>query len=253
MPRPEWSTQSVRSVSIGAAPTPSTRNLVGYGEEIPTTGRNLILESVRYINVLGKSGSTFLFAVTERQDRNDGRLRNVLASHGTVCSLTMSVQTDRDDRLAESEIFHILGNDRRRAIVQQLADGTERLEVSAVATEIASRESESTPVPNNLYKSVYVSLQQTHLPQLEEDDVIEYDSEAKAVSRGSQFQDVLGYIDRERNNHESTLKQQLVVSVLGLVLIALAGLELPISLDPVLLSVAVLLVIAATSLYQLLT
>ncbi len=165
----------------------------------------------------------------------------------------MSVQTDQDDRLAESEIFHILGNDRRRAIVQQLADGTERLEVSAVATEIASRESESTPVPNNLYKSVYVSLQQTHLPQLEEDDVIEYDPEAKTVSRGAQFQDVLGYIDRERNNHESTLKQQLVVSVLGLVLIALAGLELPISLDPVLLSVAVLLVIAATSLYQLLT
>ncbi|ELY67162.1 DUF7344 domain-containing protein [Natrinema versiforme] len=166
----------------------------------------------------------------------------------------MSVQTDRTEPLAESEVFHILGNDRRRAIVQLLAEEGGQIDVSDVATEIAATESDTTPVPNNLYKSVYVSLQQTHLPQLEEDAVIEYDSDAKTIQPGRHFDEVLQYVDGHAADHSQVLGLHLVLCVFGLAVIALAGLNLPLasSIDPVLSSVLVFLAVAASSLYRLL-
>lgn len=166
----------------------------------------------------------------------------------------MSVQTNRPESLEESEVFHILGNDRRRAIVQLLAEESGQVDVSDVASEIAASETETTPVPNNLYKSVYVSLQQTHLPQLEEDAVIEYDSDAKTIQPGPHFEAVLQYIDGHASARSTVLQLHLALCVLGLVVIALAGLGLPLisSVDPVLSSVLVFLVVAASSLYRLL-
>ena len=166
----------------------------------------------------------------------------------------MSVQTNRTDSLEESEVFHILGNDRRRAIVQLLAEESGQVDVSDVASEIAASETDTTPVPNNLYKSVYVSLQQTHLPQLQEDAVIEYDSDAKTIQPGPHFDDVLTYIDGHSTGRSTTLQLHLALCVLGLAVIALGGLGIPVfsSVDPVLSSVLVLLVVAASSLYQLL-
>lgn len=165
----------------------------------------------------------------------------------------MAVQTSRADQLADSEVFHILGNDRRRAIVELLAEEPGHVDVSEVATEIAAAEADTASVPNNLYKSVYVSLQQTHLPQLEEDEVIEYDSEAKTICCGPTFSDVVAHIDGHAENGTRVLKLNFVLGVLGLAVIALTGVELPIlsSVDPVLWSVLVLLAVAASSLYQL--
>ncbi|WP_306059037.1 DUF7344 domain-containing protein [Natronococcus wangiae] len=167
----------------------------------------------------------------------------------------MSVQTNRTDSLEESEVFHILGNDRRRAIVQLLAEEAGQVDVSDVATEIAATESDSTPVPNNLYKSVYVSLQQTHLPQLQEDAVIEYDSDAKTIRPGPNFSDVLTYVDGNTTSRSPVLQLHLGLCLFGLFLIALAGVDaLPFSsVDPVLSSVLVLLAVAASSLYRLLS
>ena len=166
----------------------------------------------------------------------------------------MSVQTSRSDTLEESEIFHILGNDRRRAIVQLLATEQDRIDVSDVASQIAEGESETTPVPNNLYKSVYVSLQQTHLPQLEEDDVVAYDSEGKTIQPGPHFDDVLQYIDGDHDDGRDILWLHLGICLLGLVVIALAGVNLPVisSVDPTLVGILALLVVGATSLYRIL-
>ena len=165
----------------------------------------------------------------------------------------MSVQQHRTEPLAESEIFHILGNDRRRAIVQLLAGHSDQLDVSDVASKIAETEVDGSSVPNNLYKSVYVSLQQTHLPQLEEEGVIEYDSDAKTIEPGPNFGDVNQYVNGNNPSSRPVLVGHLAVCVLGLVVIVLAGLDLPLvsSVDPVLTTVFVLVAVAASSLYQL--
>ncbi|NUB93962.1 ArsR family transcriptional regulator [Haloterrigena sp. SYSU A558-1] len=167
----------------------------------------------------------------------------------------MSVQTNRTESLEESEVFHILGNDRRRAIVQLLAEEAGQVDVSDIASEIAASETDTTPVPNNLYKSVYVSLQQTHLPQLQEDAVIEYDSDSKTITPGPNFEDVLQYIDGHGELQASVLQLHLAFCIVGLAIIALAGLGIPLvsSIDPVLSSVLVFLIVAASSLYRLLS
>lgn len=166
----------------------------------------------------------------------------------------MSTQQHGRKSLAESEVFHILGNDRRRAIIQSLADRNGRVDVSDIATQIAETESDANSVPNNLYKSVYVSLQQTHLPRLEEDGVITYDSDKRTIAPGENFTDVITYVDGFGSDHSNVLIGHLLVGIGGLLAIALNGLGVPgfTSIDSVLLSVVVLVLISASSLYVIL-
>ena len=166
----------------------------------------------------------------------------------------MPRQQRERDSLKESEIFHILGNDRRRAIIQALAERNGQTDVSEIATGIAETESDKTTVPNNLYKSVYVSLQQTHLPRLEEDNVITYDSDGKTIEPGSNFADVLTYVDGFGTDHSEILLGHLLVSIGGLLVIALHGFGIPglSRIDPVYLTVIVLVIVAGSSLYVVL-
>lgn len=138
----------------------------------------------------------------------------------------MSEYAEPTGTLRESEVFHILGNDRRREIVSVLAAREERVDVSDVATEVAARETDDgDSVPNNLYKSVYVSLQQTHLPQLEADGVIEYDTEEKTIAPGPHFEEIEGYIDTAEATDVRLLQLAFGTAVLGLALVALSGAE----------------------------
>lgn len=165
----------------------------------------------------------------------------------------MVVETARTGELAESEIFHILGNDRRRAIVDLLGDRRERIEVSEVASTIAAHETDTDQVPNNVYKSVYVSLQQTHLPQLEEDGVITYNPDEKTIRPGPHFDDVLGYLDSPMPTERLALQVALGVSVASLVLILVSGIGVVglSTINPLLWGVLALLVVAISSLYCL--
>ncbi|MGM0592605.1 MAG: DUF7344 domain-containing protein, partial [Halobacteriota archaeon] len=87
---------------------------------------------------------------------------------------------------------------------------------------------------------------------LEEDGVIEYDSTAKTVQRGPQFENVYQYVDGGQAPDHRLLGGHLALCVLGLALIVLSGLSLPIGIDPLFSSVLVLLAVAVSSLYWLL-
>jgi hypothetical protein len=95
---------------------------------------------------------------------------------------------DEPVTLGTDEIFYLLGNDRRRSTVLALAEDADTRDVSDLADQIAGDGEGS-------YKSVYVSLQQSHLPQLDEHDVIDYDSEARTVRRGARFDELASYVD----------------------------------------------------------
>ncbi len=162
---------------------------------------------------------------------------------------------DEASGLEESDIFHILGNDRRRAIVVELAARPDTVEVSTIANAVAAREADSeSDVPNNLYKSVYVSLQQTHLPQLESDDVITYDPDEKTIQYGPQFERVRAYLSATQNSDDRLVELTLAVAVVGLLAIVLSGVGVPIVdlLEPIVWGTISLLVVALTSLYRLL-
>jgi hypothetical protein len=118
----------------------------------------------------------------------------------------------RDELLTldTDEVFYLLGNDRRRSIVHALVADDEPRDVSDLANDIAGDDDGS-------YKSVYVSLQQSHLQQLDEHGVIDYDSEERTVERGPRFDELASYVEpAEEPDHD--WRPYLVGGVVGLVL-----------------------------------
>ena len=150
------------------------------------------------------------------------------------------------DGMDESEIFHILGNDRRREIICTLIDDTEALPVSDLARRIASAEVDDEP-SKNLYKSVYVSLQQTHLPKLAEKGIVVYDTDAQRVEPGPAFQEMRAYL-HGTTREVSPLQLAVPLSLSALGLLVTLGLTVRVSIlqgigDMVVSAIFVLLIV----------
>ena len=133
-------------------------------------------------------------AIPERTSEENGELR----------------RRDEPLTLDTDEVFYLLGNDRRRSIVLALVADDEPRDVSDLANEIAGGDDGS-------YKSVYVSLQQSHLQQLDDHGVIDYDSEERTVERGPRFDELASYVEpAEKPAHD--WRPYLVGGVAGLTL-----------------------------------
>lgn len=163
----------------------------------------------------------------------------------------MAGQANDSDALGESEIFHLLGNDRRRAIIRTLREQGEPSEVSTIATRVAEAETDEPSVPDGLYKSVYVSLQQTHFPLLEENAVVVYDTTEKTVERGPRFAEVVTYVDADCDSSSAVHAGHLGICALALSVVAV-DLLAPLTIGAVFVSTAALLAVAVSSLYRLL-
>jgi hypothetical protein len=123
--------------------------------------------------------------------------------------------TDRGQSTTdENLVFDLLKNDRRRQLIELFERDRDALAISDVAEFIAEREAEDTS-PDNLYKSVYVSLQQTHLPKLAEHDVVRYDRDEGLIRPGENLDEVLAYT-RLGGSTADGPPIELFVSLLGL-------------------------------------
>jgi hypothetical protein len=93
-----------------------------------------------------------------------------------------SRETQSSAGLPEGRVFELLANDRRRRVIRRVAAGGEtRLDGLAEAVASAEADAESA---DGRYKSVYVSLRQSHLPRLDDADVVDFDDEANVVRPG---------------------------------------------------------------------
>ncbi|MFB6073371.1 MAG: hypothetical protein ABEJ88_10455 [Halobacterium sp.] len=97
--------------------------------------------------------------------------------------------------LGETEIHDVLRNDRRRMVLEQLGDAGDAVDARELSETIAARESGSDPPPRNVRQSVYISLQQTHLPKLADLDVVDYDDTTKEVRPGENASEVGVYME----------------------------------------------------------
>jgi hypothetical protein len=99
--------------------------------------------------------------------------------------------------LTENDVYQLIGNSRRRAVINILLSENEPVMLSELARQTAELTSEREGVePSDIYKSVYVSLQQNHLPRLHEQDVVEYDSDVGSVAPGSQLYRFAPYVQQ---------------------------------------------------------
>lgn len=140
-----------------------------------------------------------------------------------------------DTVLAENTVYQLIGNSRRRAVINILLSENQPVMLSELARQTAEVTSEREGVePSDIYKSVYVSLQQNHLPKLHEHDVVVYDVDAGSVAPGPQLHRFVPYVGRQRAtttvDQLRQLDPMLVVLlvvfgvVLGLLLAFLVGL-----------------------------
>lgn len=103
--------------------------------------------------------------------------------------------------LADEEVFTLLSNSRRLAVLRYLADEAASVSMKELTNYIASRENDIRVehLESQQYKRVYVSLYQTHIPHLDEagvlvhdeaDDVIELLPDARATEQLYEHLDV---------------------------------------------------------------
>jgi len=123
---------------------------------------------------------------------------------------------DSERALDPSEIHNILRNDRRRRAIQRLRDVDGPLSVDALAEHIAAVETGESPPPRDVRKSVYVSLHQTHLPKLDELDIIDYDQREQELELRDRVEEVEVYMEVVPEGDISWATYYLGVSALGL-------------------------------------
>jgi hypothetical protein len=101
------------------------------------------------------------------------------------------------ERLSRDSVFSILRNRRRRYALYYLTRRQETVSLSDLAERIAAWENDL-PVAEVNYKQrkrVYTSLHQTHLPKLDEADVIDYDRDCGTISLAERSADFDVYME----------------------------------------------------------
>ena len=109
----------------------------------------------------------------------------------------------RSEALSQDEVFEVLKSPRRRYALYYLRREGGEAELSDLTEQVAAWENETTTeaLSTEQRKRVYISLYQTHLPKLDEANIVEYDRDDGVVRLGSRASDLdiyLGDVTREQ-------------------------------------------------------
>lgn len=96
------------------------------------------------------------------------------------------LESEPPGRSREDALFNVLSAGRRRAVLSYLRAADTPVEFSALATEIAHRESQSegVNVDREKWTDVRTALAHAHLPIMDDAGVVAYDEEAELVDLG---------------------------------------------------------------------
>jgi hypothetical protein len=157
--------------------------------------------------------------------------------------------------LAESDVYHLLSNSRRREALEVLWDRPQPVSVRDLAEHIAAAESCETPAPRPLRRSVYNALHQTHLPKLDEFDLVEYDADRKLVRPSAHTRPVSRYMDNVTRAGVTWGEYYRALGIVGLfaVVASLSGLPAFGAVDPLVFATLSLATFAVSTCYQLVT
>ncbi|WP_254862389.1 DUF7344 domain-containing protein [Halovivax gelatinilyticus] len=99
--------------------------------------------------------------------------------------------------LSKGEIFEVLRNQRRRYVLQYLKQDDRPVELGDLAQQVAAWEYETTidEVTPEQRKRVYTTLQQTHLPKMDEASILSFDSDAGVIQSTDLTKDVTVYLE----------------------------------------------------------
>lgn len=105
--------------------------------------------------------------------------------NGLSLPATADVLSPSEPELQRDEIFDVLSNGRRRQVLHYLKqqDDRTRVELREIVDHVAAWENETTveEVDATQRKRVYTALRQSHLPKMDDADIIEYDTQRGEV------------------------------------------------------------------------
>lgn len=96
-----------------------------------------------------------------------------------------------DNTLGYDTLFHVLRVERRRSVIR-LVNAHEEITHSDAAEHIAAEEAGTTVenVPAQPRKAVYIALHQSHLPELVDAGIVEWEN-GRTISAGDNFRHAL--------------------------------------------------------------
>lgn len=117
-------------------------------------------------------------------------LRRILAA----CRID---HTNNTVDIEADELYRLLSHRRRRVAISLLEERGEEIVQDELARSVAAIESGAAPLEVNekKYESVYVALYQSHLPKLDEFDVVEWDRECGHVAPGKELSNIAAIVD----------------------------------------------------------
>lgn len=105
---------------------------------------------------------------------------------------------DRVDPPTPSRRHHLLQNARRRAVIRYYADGEGPTDLGDLAEWVAGSETDGPPTSTDRHRA-YVALYQTHLPKLDQADVVEYNRERGVVRAGPLLETFAAAVTADRD------------------------------------------------------
>jgi hypothetical protein len=136
---------------------------------------------------------------------------------------------DAEPSLSRDETFEMLSNRRRRFIIHYLQDRAEPVSLSDLAEQVAAWENDVdiARISASERKTVYTSLQQFHLPKMDETGVVEFDQRAGEVTLTDAARGLDLYLEVVDRYDIPWSFYYLGFSAVGTVLVALSWLQVP--------------------------
>lgn len=154
------------------------------------------------------------------------KLRINLSGSDDEATDAAEAATDTPD-LDEDEVFHLLQNERRRRVLAYLRehDDGEGVDMRDVVDAIAAEEHDTTvqALRSKERQRVYIALYQSHLPKLDDANVIEYDQRRGWVSRTETTPDVERYLENgteTEDDEDDAASETAVTGVAAILLVA---------------------------------
>ncbi|THE64410.1 hypothetical protein D8Y22_13445 [Salinadaptatus halalkaliphilus] len=107
------------------------------------------------------------------------------------------VESAELEELPKGEIFEVLRNQRRRYVLHYLKRDDQPVELGDLAQQVAAWEYDTTleGVTPAQRKRVYTTLQQTHLPKMDEAGILTFDSDQGVIASTTRTHDISVYLE----------------------------------------------------------
>lgn len=135
-----------------------------------------------------------------------------------------------DEMLSRGEIFEVLRNQRRRYVLHYLKQDGRPVELGDLAQQIAAWEYETTlqGVTPEQRKRVYTTLQQTHLPKMDQAGILTFNSDQGMIGPTERTQEISVYLEIVPGREFAWRELYLSLGAISCALVAGLWLDIPV-------------------------